>query len=433
MDTDVLIIGGGAAGMFCAVALKKQYPQLGVLLLEEKDRVGKKLLATGNGRCNLGNERAIAASYHSVEGDASVFAAPALERFSPAANWAFWEELGLLLTRDEAGRQYPYTNQASSVLDVLRLQMAARGVEVRTETPVMGLRLRGLFFAETPRGIVRARRVVLAQGGLATPRLSAARESFRWLSRLGLEPTVLFPALTQIKTEPSLPKALKGLRIPCVLTLETSGLPPRRERGEVQFTDYGLSGIPAFQLSRWVSQNTSSARPRSQRLVLDVLPQLREEALRELLGARSCRFSLPLEQFLTGLVNKKLGHQVLKRCGLGPLSRDSRSLDEGDIAAVAQELKGLSLSVRGTTGWEKAQVTAGGLRTADFEPRTLECRFLPGLFAVGEMLDIDGDCGGYNLTWAWSSARLAAASVGASLESAGIGNQKRRKEQDAAN
>lgn len=411
MKTDVLIIGGGAAGLMCAVALKKQNPACSVAVLEKNQRVGKKILATGNGRCNLGNACACPANYHSVAGVGADFAAPALAAFPPENNEAFWRELGLLVITDEAGRQYPYTNQAASVLDILRLNLTALGVKVLTEVQVLGIKKKKAFAVKTSAGDFFADAVVWAAGGLASPQISNADGVYNFLSALGHGSSSLFPALTQIKTAGSLPKALKGLRIPCRITLRTAGVSEQSETGELLFADYGVSGIPAFQLSRRVAANFSCPKPQNQQIIIDTLPHLPKGEILQILQKRRAAYDLPLENFLCGIVNKKLGQQVLKMCGAAPLSRSCRTLTKEEIVSLAELLKGLSLTVTGTTGWKNAQVTAGGLLTADFDSRTMQSKLIEGLFAAGEILDIDGDCGGFNLTWAWSSGRLAARSA----------------------
>lgn len=415
MKCDVLIMGGGAAGLLCAVAVKMNNPERRVLVLEKNDRVGKKLLATGNGRCNLGNDHVAAENYHSVVGDGAVFVAAALEKYPPAGNREFFEQLGLLVRSDEMGRQYPYTNQAGSVLDILRLRLSALSVEVRANSEVVQIRReQGGFAVATACGECHtAAKLVIAAGGLASPQISNAQGVEDILRQLGHESSRSFPALTQVKTEGKLPKALKGIRIPCAVTLYTAGVAVQREDGELLFADYGISGIPAFQLSRRVSENFAGKKPQQQWVEIDTLPQLAAADVINLLAERSRTFDTTLEDFLVGMVNKKLGQQVLKMAGLAPLSCGCGSLTADEISRVAQILKHLRLNVSGTTGWRNAQVTAGGLLTADFSATTLESQSVQGLFAVGEALDIDGDCGGYNLTWAWSSARLAAESLAA--------------------
>lgn len=416
MKSDVLIMGGGAAGLLCAIAVKMNNPERQVLVLEKNDRVGKKLLATGNGRCNLGNDQALPQNYHSVAGDGAAFAAAALRKYPPADNKRFFEQLGLLVRSDEMGRQYPYTNQAGSVLDILRLRLAALAVEVRTDSEVVQIRREqgGGFILETVSGERHsAAKLVIAAGGLTSPQISNAQGMADILRRLGHESSRSFPALTQVKTEGKLPKALKGIRIPCAVTLYTAGAAAQREEGELLFADYGISGIPAFQLSRRVSENFACPNPQEQWVEIDTLPQLAAADIIDILKERSCTFDTALEDFLVGMVNKKLGQQVLKMAGLAPLSRSCGSLTADEIGRTAQILKHLRLNVSGTTGWRNAQVTAGGLLTEQFSAETLESKPVPGLFAIGEALDIDGDCGGYNLTWAWSSARLAAESLAA--------------------
>jgi predicted Rossmann fold flavoprotein len=408
MKVDVLIIGGGAAGLMCAVAVKMKHPDYKVVILEKNERVGKKLLATGNGRCNLGNAYVSPQNYHSVSGGGENFSKWALEKFSPADNLAFWKKLGLLTITDNTGRQYPYTNQATSVLDVLRLNLQALGVMVLTETAVFGVEKQNDFIVKTQEEIFISEKVVLATGGMASPKISNGSGNWEWLAKFGHHSSEIFPALTQIKTYGNLPKALKGLRIPCKITLFTDKKQGKSETGELLFADYGVSGIPAFGLSREISRNFALASPKEQCLVIDALPELSEDEVLGLLKDRQERFDVSLENYLTGIVNKKLGQQIMKAVGLAPLSRNISSLSEQDIAAIAKLLKGFRLLVRGTTGWQNAQVMAGGLLLNDFDPRTMESKIVDNFFAVGEVLDIDGDCGGYNLTWAWSSARLAA-------------------------
>ena len=408
MKSDVLIIGGGASGLVCAIATKLQKPNYKITVLEKNDRVGKKLLATGNGRCNLGNIYASPKNYHSVSGNAEDFVKTALEEFNPQNNADFFHNLGLLIKTDEAGRQYPYTNQAGSVLDILRLQLEALGVTIITDAPATKITKTDSFTVKTPQGDFKAEKLVLATGGIASPQISNSEGMDKVLQAFGHKTTEKFSALTQIKTAGNLPKAMKGIRIPCEISLKNSEQIVKSESGEILFADYGVSGIPAFQLSRKVSENFAKNNPEKQTLVIDTLPQLSMAEIEALLKNRRDNFSTTLENYLTGIINKKLGQQILKICGLSPLSRDSKTLLDGEIQTIAYLLKHLELNVTGTTGWKNAQVTAGGLYLSDFNNQTMESKIVAGFYAIGEALDIDGDCGGYNLTWAWSSARLTA-------------------------
>ena len=382
MRYDVIIIGGGAAGLAAAVALSRRGRRVAVL--EAQPRVGRKLLSTGNGRCNFTNTGAAPEDYF---GDAAL-ARGALAAFPPARVLEFFASLGVPARVDAEGRAYPSSNAASSVLDALRLSLQEAGGE-----EVVGFRVRALsrdLVATAEDGRQMAGRcALLATGGLAAPSLGAADAPF--VKTLGLRFTRRAPALAPLETE-SVP-ALKGLRAQCVLSLEG-----HMERGEILFTEYGVSGIAAMQLSRFVRPGAT--------LSIDFLggaqPALAARA--QMLPKRR------MEDFLNGIVPRRVGQVLTKSAGI-PLSKTAGELDAAEISALETVLTGWTLPVRGARGYAQAQVTAGGLEGAQFDPDTLEARRVPGLYAAGEMLDVDGPCGGYNLQWAWASALLAARSM----------------------
>ncbi len=355
-----------------------------VAVLEAQPRVGRDLLSTGNGRCNFTNTGAAPEDYF---GDAAL-ARGALAAFPPARVLEFFASLGVPARVDAEGRAYPSSNAASSVLDALRLSLQEAGGE-----EVVGFRVRALsrdLVATAEDGRQMAGRcALLATGGLAAPSLGAADAPF--VKTLGLRFTRRAPALAPLETE-SVP-ALKGLRAQCVLSLEG-----HMERGEILFTEYGVSGIAAMQLSRF-------ARPGAM-LSIDFLggaqPALAARA--QMLPKRR------MEDFLNGIVPRRVGQVLTKSAGI-PLSKTAGELDAAEISALETVLTGWTLPVRGARGYAQAQVTAGGLEGAQFDPDTLEARRVPGLYAAGEMLDVDGPCGGYNLQWAWASALLAARSM----------------------
>ena len=394
----VAVIGGGASGIMAALTAAED-PENRVLLLERQQRIGRKLLATGNGRCNLTNTGAELENYHGEQRD---FALPALEKFPPAAVLAFFEELGLLTVEEYGGRVYPLSNSANSVLDVLRFQLEKAGVEVRTACPVRTLRRekRG-YTVVTDEAELSADAVIVACGGAAGEKLGGVMDGYELLKPLGHKRTALRPALVQLRTEADYPRALKGIRVQARLRLLSGGELLGESRGELQFTDNGVSGPAAFDLSRAVSAGGEGLR-----LQIRLLP-LEEEAALALLKKRRERFpALEAAELFTGMLQNRLGRMLVRYAGieqtkpLGALS--DRELERALGAAMAFTLK-----VLGTEDFGHAQVTAGGVRTAGFNPETLESWFCPGLFVCGELLDIDGDCGGYNLQWAWASGRLA--------------------------
>ena len=394
----VIVIGGGASGILAALTAAED-PANRVLLLERQQRIGRKLLATGNGRCNLTNIGPLPGHYHGENPD---FAAPALERFGPMAVLSFFRDLGLLTTAEEGGRVYPLSNSANSVLDVLRFALDKAGVEQRCSCTVRNLRREKQgFTVETETERLYADKLILACGGAAGAKLGGVMDGYQLAKALGHKRTGLYPALVQLLTEPDYPRALKGVRVQCSLRLKRKAFLLAKAAGELQFTETGVSGPAVFDLSR-------AAATGGEGLVLHIalLPQSGGE-LRALLQARRARYpALPAGEILTGMLHNRLGRMVVKYAGLNgatPLS----SLSDGDLEKLADACADFCLPVTGTEGFDNAQVTAGGLRSSDFDPRTLESRLVSGLFACGELLDIDGDCGGYNLQWAWASGRLA--------------------------
>lgn len=394
------VIGAGASGMTAALTAARLGHE--VTLYERQARVGRKLMATGNGRCNLTNTGAGPSNYH---GEAPDFVRPALEAFPSEAALDFFRGLGLLAREEWGGRVYPLSNSANSVVDVLRQALDAAGVELIAGDRVRELRRAGSGYSVTTEsGDKRSfDAVVVACGGLAGEKLGGGRDGYELLKALGHTRTALRPALVQITTEPMYPRSLKGIKADCALRVLSRGRLLASSCGELLFTETGVSGPAAFDVSRAVSE----AGDAKMELEIDFLRDYTsEEVLAHLQNRVKTAPELPASELLTGSVHNRLGRMLIKYAdveAVAPLS----ALSERELRTVAAACKRFKLPVRGTEGFANAQVTAGGIRTSEFDPRTLESRLCPRLFACGEVLDIDGDCGGYNLQWAWSSGVLA--------------------------
>jgi len=404
---DAMIIGGGASGLVAACALARKGRR--VVLLEKQDRVGRKLLSTGNGRCNLTNLKAGAENYQS--GRQAVRAA--LKAWPPKKVIAFFEALGIPCVADEAKRVYPMSRQAASVLDALRLGCDEAGVETRTGVRVTALNpSEGGFEAACEGGErVYARCALVCTGGLAAPKLGAGGDGYRLLEALGHTIVPCFPAIAALITPPEPVRGLKGIRAEAEIALLCRGEPVRCERGELLFADSGVSGIAAMQLAHMVNVALFAGKRCAVRL--DFVPGMDARAL-----LRKRAADLPkrgLGDFLNGIVPKRLGQTLVKAAGL-PLDAEAGMLSEKQIDALAGTLSGWTVPITGTQGYDQAQVTGGGASLKDFDVRCMGSLCRDGLFAAGEVLDVDGDCGGYNLQWAWSSALLAAEGIEAALD-----------------
>ena len=402
----ILVIGGGAAGLAAAITAARQAPDARVTVLERLDRVGKKLLATGNGRCNLTNLHASPARFHSCDSGAL---RQVMKGMEPRESLDFFASLGLLCRQEDEGRVYPKCNQASMVVDVLLQELERLNIRTQCGCTVRGIRPgRNEWIVETEGGALTAGAVILTTGGKAAPKLGSDGSGYALAKALGHSCTPLYPALVALKCDRNGLGGLKGIRAEAGLTLLAGSRVLGRDAGEIQFTDYGLSGIPAMQLSG----RLAGLRPGERCTALvDLFPEWSLETLARELKARQKR-QATLETLLLGTVHKRLAYAVLKSTGLQPLSRPSASLSDGDLQRLADSLKAWRFRVTGTQGWDAAQVTGGGIPLDEVDPDTMESRRQPGLYLAGELLDVTGDCGGFNLHWAWCIAIRAGRSAG---------------------
>ena len=396
------IIGAGASGMAAALAAAEN-EKVQVILLERQARVGRKLLATGNGRCNLTNLHAANGGYH---GDAPEFAAAAIRTFDPDATLEWFRALGLYTVAEPSGRVYPYSDQANSVVDVLRLALDRKNITLKTGFEVQKIRKDAQgFTVYSAEEQLFCDRLIVACGGLAGTKLGGTMSGYKLLGKLGHRCTRLRPALVQLKCGWAGIVSLKGVRANCHVQIMHNDSLFSESTGEIQFTEYGLSGPVIFEVSRDVCQEKGGWTA-----VLDLLPQWTDAQLLTELRRRAAT-DLPTEELLTGILHNRLG-RVLTRCAGVKGKEWASQLTEEELTAVCACVKAFALELTEPLGMDSAQVTAGGVLTGEFDPDTMESKRIPGLYACGEVLDIDGDCGGYNLQWAWSSGRCAGLHAG---------------------
>ncbi|MCD8373519.1 MAG: aminoacetone oxidase family FAD-binding enzyme [Oscillospiraceae bacterium] len=394
---EILIIGGGASGMTAALTAARKKDNR-VTLLERQARVGRKLLSTGNGRCNLTNTGAAPERYH---GGGAAFTAPALAAFGPERALEFFRSLGLMTIEEYGGRVFPLSNQAASVVDVLRFALEKDNITVAAgERAERVKRVGGGFEVKTDQGARRADKLIVACGGCAGAKLGGVTDGYEILRSLGHRIITPRTAMGPLVTDPTYPRALKGIRADAAVRLLVGGAVRAEGEGDLLFADYGVSGTAVFDLARYVPQSGGE-------LSVDFFRSCTLAEVTDYLAARrAARPTAPANALFIGALQTRLGQMLCRSAGISG-SRTAGELSPAELEHLAGRAKDFRLAVISAAGFDAAQVTAGGADTAQFDPKTLQSRLVPSLYACGEVLDIDGDCGGYNLQWAWASGTLA--------------------------
>ena len=399
MKTEIAVIGGGASGMIAAITARKSGKE--VVVLERKDRILKKVLITGNGRCNITNVNADISNYFgkdisSVEN--------ILNSFNPQDTMDFFNGLGIICNEENRGKVYPLSGQASSVVDALRFEAERLGVRIETEFYVRKIEKEGFKFKiySEERKKIEAGRVVIAAGGQSYPELGSNGSGFELAKELGHSVTKLSPSIVQLKSEKHQVKGLQGIKTDVAVTAYGDNKKICTYNGELLFTDYGISGNVVF--------NISFVMPlyKNVEFEIDFMEKFDYNELYEILKERKRILShLTMENYFNGMINKKLGQFLSKVSGIEKLSKPVKDLNDSDIRKLCTVLKKYRVKILETTGFKNAQVTAGGVLLDEVNIETLESKIVKGLYFSGEVLDVYGECGGFNLQWAWASGYIA--------------------------
>lgn len=399
--TDVTVIGGGASGLMAAIFAARGGAR--TQILEHMDRVGKKILSTGNGKCNYTNALQGESYYR---GENPAFVMPIFAQFGHKETVELFVKLGVY-PKERAGYFYPKSEQAAAILEVLRMECAHQGVEITTSCELKAIsRSQGGYRIETNCGEMISRKLIFATGLLAAPKTGSDGSAFPYIRQLGHHFCEIVPALVPLMAKQSFFKALAGVRTEASVHLYIDNSPICSETGELQLTDYGISGIPVFQISRFATKALAKHRKVTARI--DFLPALTEKEVSELLVKRFHTYGADKDcsQALIGLFNKKLIDVLLKESGID-LHLPAKKLGDGELRRLCETIRGFSVEIIGSKPVDAAQVCAGGIPVCEVEQETLESKLAPGVYFAGEVLDIDGICGGYNLQWAWASGAVA--------------------------
>jgi len=408
MNYDIIIIGGGASGLISAIAAARKGSK--VLILERMDKIGRKILATGNGKCNFTNSD-MKPSYY--RGENIDICHTVLKHFSYEQSTKFFKELGIL-PRIKQGYTYPFSEQASSILDVLRLALAHLQVVINTGEEILNVLHQGNgYVIKSANHIYHCKKLILAAGGMASEKLGSNGSGYLLAENLGHRIISPVPALTGLKCKGNIFKELAGVRIEANLTLYLDNKVVCTEQGELQLTQYGISGIPTFQLSRYAAYGLLQNHEVT--VNIDLLPEFSHNDIKDYIYSQINLVPYKqLDQLFLGLINKKFNHVLIKIAGLKPRDTIER-LTKKDCDKLSGLIKQFTVSVIDTNGFSNAQVTAGGVSTKEINHLTMESKLCKNLFIVGELLDIDGRCGGYNLQWAWATGYIAGKYAGGNV------------------
>lgn len=393
----IVVIGGGASGLLAAIIAKRNHAQ--VTLIERNPKLGKKILATGNGRCNYTNQMTQADHYNHPH-----FVSHALEVFGAKKTMQFFERLGISPRIEDLGKAYPMSEQASSIVDVLTYEIEQVGVKVLCDAKAVRVIKKGdVFFTTLLDGrIIESDKVILATGGKAMPGSGSDGNGYAIAESFGHTISPLFPSLVKLKLQSPHLKAMDGVKIQGTVQLLDQNQVIQTEKGDVLFTSYGISGPTILQLSRKANEMLlEHLAPKIKVILLDAMQKEDIEKRFQWMQDK------PVEHALIGLVHKKMIQPLLKEAGIHDMSMRFSMIPGKEKSRLIQLLTDWRFAVVDSKGYEDAQVTAGGVHIDEINPLSMESRIVSGLYMTGEILDIDGLCGGYNLQWAWSSAYLA--------------------------
>ena len=410
MHHDLIIVGGGASGLIAAITAKDF--GIDVAIVEGSDRIGKKILTTGNGRCNISNNciKPPFINYHSSNSD---FQFCALEKLSLEDTKNLFLSLGLPIVALPSGKLYPQSLQASSVVDILKMSLEDRNIPLYTNCKIKNIHKGKIFKLSTSNEeykLFTANKVILACGGKTAPKTGSDGTGYNIAKSLGHSITSLVPGIVQLKLDYPHLKALSGVKFDGYVTLIINDEVVKKDFGEILFTDYGISGPPILQISALASQSTFVKKQTE--VVVDLLPSYSKDELQDFL---ECHFAVlshrPIINALVGVIHKKIIPILLKECGITNLQMPCYELSWKEKMKLVNTLKSWKFICTGTNDFNQAQVTVGGVNTKDVDCDTLESKLVPNLYFCGEILDVHGDCGGFNLQWAWSSGYTVATSI----------------------
>lgn len=396
---DLIIVGGCSAGIVAAINAKRQNSDLKIAVLEKLPRIGKKLLATGNGKCNLTNQNALDHNY--VGGE---FAAFALQKYNPQTVTEFFASLGLLCYADSCGRVYPESNTASSVVDALRFELDRLKIDVYCDTQITDIKKKNGFLLN---GDFQCKKLIIAAGGKSSPSQGSDGSGYALAKMLGHSITRLYPALVPLCASPEITKPMKGVRVRNVNLTLKGERKIAQTSGEILFTDYGISGIAAMELAAHAQKYIDNVK-RNPFTHIDFMPQMSFNELFEYLkNLNKIKGFCQIDNLLTGFLPKAVGIAICKATKLYKADKNISELSERELRAIAEKIKNFPLEITGTKGFINAQVTSGGIKTEEIDPETMQSKICKGLYFAGEIIDVDGGCGGFNLQWAWASGMLA--------------------------
>ena len=397
---DLAVIGGCSAGIVAAINAKRLQPELSIVIVEKLPRIGKKILATGNGKCNITNLYALEHDYVNKG-----FAEYALNRYSPEKVIDFFSSVGLLTYSDSCGRVYPESNTAASVADALRFELERLGIDICCEMPVSDIKKNKNGFVIN--GEISCEKLIVATGGKSSAPQGSDGSGYTLAKMLGHTVTKTVPALVPLCASPEITKPLKGARARNVrLTLKGDKILAKTQ-GEILFTEYGLSGIAAMELAATAQKYIDTVKQNPFTCV-DFLPDMPyNELLDYLKSLNKIKGFCSIDNFLTGILPKTIGIAICKALKLYKSEKTISELGEKDLRTVAERIKNFPLEVTGTRGFLNAQVTSGGIKITEINEKTMESKICKNLYFAGEIIDVDGGCGGFNLQWAWASGMLA--------------------------
>ena len=420
MIYDICIIGGGASGLTAAIAAGRAGAS--VLITERLPQIGKKILATGNGRCNLSNRQIMRSNLRKVtENDSyrladSGFARNVLSRFDADDTVAFFQSIGLLV-HARGDLLYPMSDQAGAVADAMKWALAGmKNVDIRTDTAVTSCSLSkaddgpGCFKILAGSSCFYSRKLILACGSPAGYNVKDADTGCRIAKSFGHSIKDPLPALCALKCEDPLFSRCAGVRVNGSIRLQIDGEAAAEDRGELQITAYGISGIPVFQVSRYAS--IALAQKKKVVAHLDLLPDHTEESLIQMiLKLSALQPAYQIRMILSGILNQKLAAGLLKAAGIDSQLLPA-NMGEKQLKKLACMIKDYTAVIRGTNGFDQSQTSTGGVSIDEVNPENMSSRRIPGLYITGELLDVDAICGGYNLQWAWATGYLAGTDAG---------------------